>query len=316
MSNKTIAKFWLVVISVTGIVGFTDSCALVSTRGGLPRGGSRFSQPQVIGTITSPEITESSGVAASKCQNGVLWTHNDSGDGAFIYALNTSGESLGTWRVEGAENVDWEDISLSRDGSGKCFIYIGEIGDNKSRRQNHAIYRVAEPHITPAAATSTKGQPLSTQPAESLEFTYPDYNQDAETLMVHPQLGTLFVITKRVSGPAAVYRLDPIFSRSTAQTAQKVADVSVPAIPNGAITGGDVSPDGRNLVLCDYRQAYEFTLPMGDDNFDAIWKQTPTTINLGTRKSGEAIGYSLDGTSVFATSESRNSPLIQVKRVE
>ena len=63
------------------------------------------------GRVSHCEITESSGIAASKCQSDVLWTHNDSGDNAFIFALDSTGEKLGTWKVSNAKNIDWEDIA-------------------------------------------------------------------------------------------------------------------------------------------------------------------------------------------------------------
>jgi len=55
-------------------------------------------------------------------------------------------------------------------------------------------------------------------------------------------------------------------------------------------------------------------LPAGDSNFDDIWKQEPQTIDLGERKQGEAIGYGIDGNSLFATSEGKHKPLIEVQR--
>ena len=93
---------------------------------------------------------------------------------------------------------------------------------------------------------------------------------------------------------------------------EKVAEVSVPAIPYGLITGGDISPDGAHVALCDYSQGYELTLPAGAANFDMIWQQQPQPIGLGKRPSGESICYSIDGSAVFATSEGKNAPLIEV----
>ena len=312
MSNKTIAKIWCFVISAAFGAAFFSACGSGSTTAGRTAPELKYSKPNVTGKIRSSDVNESSGIAASRCQDGVLWTHNDSGDDAFIYAINTTGESLGTWRVPDIQNVDWEDIASYKDGSGKCYVYIGEIGDNKSRRAEHAVYRVAEPDALHANKGSSRKDPLSTGPADVVRFSYPDYNQDAETLMVHPQTGDIYVITKRVSGPAGVYRLGPDFGSNSTNRLEKITELSVPAIPNGLLTGGDISPDGRRVILCDYTQGYELRLPDGDANFDDIWQQTPEPVELGKRAGGEAITYSLDGTSIFATSEGKNSPVIQV----
>jgi hypothetical protein len=88
----------------------------------------------------------------------------------------------------------------------------------------------------------------------------------------------------------------------------------VPAVPNGYLTGGDISPDGSRVVLCDYSAAYELILPAGAASFDSIWSQRPTPIDLGERMQGEAVSYAAEGRSIFATSEKKRPPLIQAKR--
>ncbi|CAN5505607.1 hypothetical protein BH10ACI3_BH10ACI3_19700 [soil metagenome] len=314
MLKKTIAKFYVFVIFAAAVSAFFSACAYVGSDSPRSDAGSRYSAPKVNGKIASSDITESSGIAASRCQSNVLWTHNDSGDDAFIFALNTTGGSLGTWRIPNAQNIDWEDIATYKDKAGKCFVFIGEIGDNKAKRHEHTIYRIQEPIVIPANANSSRKDPIISSEAEAVNFTYPDYDQDAETIMVNPKNGDIYVITKRVSGPAGIYRLKPDFGKAEPQKAESVAELSVPAIPNGFLTGGDISPDGRRVIICDYSQAYEYVLPGKATNFDDIWKQTPEPVELGARSAGEAICYSVDGTSLFATSEGRNAPLIEVKR--
>lgn len=311
---KTITKFCGFVICACAFSFTLTNCAFVSSNADHSLAEQRYGAPVVVGTIRSEDITESSGIAASRCQKDVLWTHNDSGDDAFIFAINPKGESLGTWKVAGAQNVDWEDIASYKDKTGKCFVYIGEIGDNKAKRPEHLVYRVAEPIVVPANVSSSRKDPLQTTNAESVRFTYPDFDQDAETLLVQPQTGTIYVVSKRVSGPAGVYRLKPDFGGDSTQKAEKVAELSVPAIPNGFLTGGDISPDGKHMIICDYTQAYEFDLPQTAANFDEIWKQQAVPVELGTRKVGEAVCYSVDGTAIYATSEGRNAPIIEAKR--
>lgn len=314
MLLKTIAKIKSFVILAAMSVCILSSCAHVSTNPIQPASDSAYEQPKVIGKIKSPDVTESSGLAASRCQENILWTHNDSGDDAYIYALDLEGNNKGTWRIADTENVDWEDIASYKDKSGKCFLYIGEIGDNKLRRREHAVYRVAEPTVSDTTALATRKNYLTIGEVETVRFDYPDFDQDAETLMVEPKSGDIYVVTKRVSGPAGVYRVKPNFGVAEIQRAEKVTEVSVPAIPNGFVTGGDISPDGKRMVICDYTQAYEWSLPDNATQFDEIWKQEPTRIDLGKRKGGESICYNARGTSIFATSEGRNSPVIEAKR--
>lgn len=317
MPKKTITKKVLIVIFCTAVSFLAASCGHDPVSGGkaptFDRERSRFGAPIETGRVESGEIKESSGVTSSKCQSGVLWTHNDSGDGAFIYAIDGKGRDLGTWKVENAENVDWEDIASAKDESGSCFLYIGDIGNGrKNPRGEHRIYKVEEPRVEAAMRGTKSKDTATTARAEVLTFSYPDERQDAETLMVHPITGNLYVVTKRRDTSAKIYRIRPAFGDGPI-TAERIADIEVPAIPNGFLTGGDISPDGRAVVLCDYFAAYELRLPTDSAAFDEIWKQEPVTVEIGRRNQGEAIGYSADGRSLFATSEGRYQHLIEVR---
>ena len=166
MSNKTIAKFYVFVISTTFLSTFFSGCSDVSSISGPPTPDSHYHPPTVRGNIKSADITESSGLAASRCQNDVLWTHNDSDNGAYIYAFKPSGESLGAWKVQNAESEDWEDIAAYKDKSGKCFLYIGDIGDNESKRSDRLVYRISEPVVSQESSNSSRKNPLTTETAE------------------------------------------------------------------------------------------------------------------------------------------------------
>lgn len=318
MSNKTITKNFAFVISFLIISILTNACFSVSSQKENNKNNSanqiskNYSEPKVVGKIESGEILESSGLTASKCTEDVFWTHNDSGDDAFIYALDSKGKKLATYKVRNAKNIDWEDIAAFKNKNGECFLYIGEIGNNARARGEHTIYKVKEP--TDFSKNSSKKNPQITEAAETIKFTYPDIRHDAETLLVHPQTGDIYVITKRLTGASGVYKLKASYDKSKTNKLEKISDITVPSVPNGLLTGGDISPDGRRVVVCDYFAAFEFILPEKSKNFDDIWKEIPQRIELGTREQGEAIGYSADGNSIFATSEKKNSPMIEVKR--
>src|SRR6187399_863576 len=100
---KTITKFFAFVIFIAALGLALTNCAFVSSNVSVATPPQRYDPPVVVGTIRSEDITESSGIAASRCQRDVLWTHNDSGDDAFIYAVSPKGDTLGTWKVTGAQ---------------------------------------------------------------------------------------------------------------------------------------------------------------------------------------------------------------------
>lgn len=320
MLQKTITKIFGFVISFILISLIFSGCASVfrgeaqSADNANANKNQTYDKPKVVATIESAEIKESSGLTASKCQPDVFWTHNDSGDEAFIFAINRKGEKLGTYKVAGAKAYDWEDIAEIKTSNGECFLYIGDIGNNVRARDEFTIYRVREPQISSAAKSSSKKNPVLTETSQTIKFEYPDMRHDAETLMIHPVSGDIYILSKRLSGASAVYKLKSDYDLTKTNKLEKITDFSVPAIPNGFLTGGDISPDGKRVIICDYFNAYELTLPEKAKNFDEIWTQTPQTVELGAREQGEAIGYSSDGKSIFATSEKKDSPLIEVRQ--
>jgi hypothetical protein len=320
MLKKTISENSIFVILITVYCLISTGCFSVSSQleknSNKPDGNAlnEFGKPKVSGKIASAEITESSGLAASRCQPDVFWTHNDSGDRAFIFAINSKGARLGTFLVKGAKNIDWEDIALFKDAGGECFLYIGDIGNNSRTRGELTVYKVEEPRVSAADKNSSKKNPKLTETAEIIKIEYPDFRHDAETLMVHPQTGDVYILTKRLSGAAGVYKLPKNYDAGKTNRLEKIADFTVPAVPNGFLTGGDIAPDGHRAVICDYFGAYEIVLPETAENFDEIWRQTPQIIELGERAQGEAVCYAADGSSIFATSEKANSPFIEVRR--
>ena len=316
MLKKNISKIACFVILVFAAAGLNSSCDYVAGGGAAQTERSSeiadFEQPIRTGVLRSPELKEASGIAASKCQPDVYWVHNDSGDGALLYAVDGTGEHLGVWRVAGAKNRDWEDIAAIKDQSGKCQVVIGDIGNNQLERKQLTIFRVSEPTVDRSQLPADRVA-SETAPAETLNFQYPDAFRNSETLLVHPTSGEIYVLTKSKKVPASVYKLRPDFSGAE-QTAVKVAEFGVPAVPNGFLTGGDISPDGKHVVLCDYVYGYELSLPVLSANFDDIWKQQPKRFSLGDRAVGEAVAYTPAGDAVIAISEDVNTPVYLVKR--
>lgn len=296
-----------------GVVFFLSSPAThVSQK---PQKPAPYGPPVTITTIKERAISESSGLVASRQTPGAYWTHNDSGGGPFIYSFDTRGDSLGTFTVTGAQNRDWEDISIGPGPqSNKSYLYIGDIGDNSSTRADVVVYRVAEPALNAATRTLTKKSPGTTEPAEAIRLRYPDGPHDAEALLVHPVTGHIYIVIKLLISDPTVYEAAPPFTPGKTITMTQIGTVHVPSIFGGVITGGSVSPDGRRVALCDYFQGYELVLPAGSNNFSDIWKEKMVGFDLGKRKQGESIAYRNDGKALLATSEGRGTPLIQVVR--
>ncbi|HKY43576.1 MAG TPA: hypothetical protein VJM50_10810 [Pyrinomonadaceae bacterium] len=274
-----------------------------------------YGAPTTIATIKNTSITESSGLVASRATPGAYWTHNDSGDGPFIYAFNASGASLGVFRVAGAQALDWEDISI---GPGpkrnESYLYIGDIGDNNAARSEIVVYRVAEPALSAESAKLTKARAGRTESADAIRLRYPDGKFDSESLIVHPVSGNIYIVTKVALLNPVVYEAHVPSTPDKVITMRRIGEIRVPSLFGGVLTGGSISPDGRRVAFCDYFQGYELVLPAKSSDFNDIWKQRMAGFDLGKRKQGEAIAYRRDGKALLATSEGAGSPVVQVMR--
>lgn len=298
-------------IAILILVPVIQACSVFPEQSleSLPR---IYGEPIEIGVVESSSLVESSGLASSRCTDDLYWSHNDSGESPTLFALDSSGRNLGEFLVSGAENVDWEDIATAKNDEG-CEIYISDTGNNYGLRKEFAIYLIQEPLL--------ENTPIPTLPlsAKKISFSYdllPDETSpDAEAMIVHPVTKEILIITKEKSGPAEVYVLSESAGKTDSMIAKKIGEVVVPSIPPGLITGGDISPDGKRLVLVDYLGAYEFSLPDLKSVFPKIFEESPTVIRFGKRTQGESIAYTRDGASLLATSEGLKSPIVMVSAI-
>lgn len=256
-----------------------------------------------LGWLSDPQVDEVSGLAASRAQAGVLWVHNDSGDGGRVYALDTAGVLRGIYNLTGAYAWDYEDIAVEADQ-----LYVADIGDNSRIREYVTIYRVAEPTVdlaaSPAVAADLDG-------VDALELVYPDGPHDAETLIVDPQDGDLLIITKEEDGDALVYRAPGDADPSARTTLEQVAALPLggATLPGGEkATGGDASPDGDAVILRTSTSAFLWWRPAGG----ALWEAfsgTACPLALLEEPNGEAMGFDHAGTGYFTLSEGTAQPL-------
>ncbi len=274
---------------------------------------------QALGTLQDPAINESSGIVAGRRNPGLFWTHNDSGDGPFVYALGPHGEKRGTFRLRGVATVtDCEDIAIGPGPiAGVPYLYLGDIGDNTHVRPICVVWRFPEPAVTPADAVSTQARPVLTQTAQPLRCRYPDGPHDAETLLVHPQTGRVYIVAKNKNGIDGVYAFPMPLAPTQTVTLTKIATIHIsgepPLYPN-LVTGGDIAPDGKRLVLRTYWNAYEYHAPPGKP-FDALWKTTPVRILLPLQPQGEGIGYTYpNANGLVLTSEGKGTTLYLLRK--
>src|SRR5688572_5260550 len=73
----------------------------------------------VVRRTTLPDVPEASGLAISRRNHGVLWTHNDSGNEPDLFALDSSGMEQRRVRLP-IRTRDWEALSAAPCAEGNC----------------------------------------------------------------------------------------------------------------------------------------------------------------------------------------------------
>lgn len=260
-----------------------------------------FADGVSLGTVQASEVVEASGIAVSAKNPGIVWVHNDSGDSARVFALASDGEHRGTYTLTGATAVDWEDMALGPGPKpGASYLYLGDIGDNAEARASVFVYRVEEP------AVPASGAPITTalSGVEAIELEYPSAEaHNAETLMVDPSGGDLFIVAKRASGISPVFRAKAPLSAGAKTTLELVTTLTFGAPPLSGVsltTGGDAAAGG--VLIRSYSNAYYFRRALGASVVDALLTD-PCLVPIKLEQQGEAIAFAPDQKSYVTVSE-------------
>jgi hypothetical protein len=217
-----------------------------------------YSAIEVTGTIQSSDLVEASGMAVSRTQDGILWAHNDSRGGPTLFAFTPEGTDLGSFELDGAFAIDWEDMGAgpAADGTG-AFLYVGDMGDNFGIRDGViTVWRV--PDVSP---TSLDGSFVDPQ---AIVYRLPGGPFDAEALFVDPVDPALYVITKSRS-EAFVFR-GPLEPASEPHDMELVATLFLDA----EVSGADISADGGLLALRGYGSVWLWPRLPGETIVDAL----------------------------------------------
>lgn len=261
-------------------------------------GACRFGAAKAGPELGDTALIELSGLVASRASPGVLYAHNDSGDTARFFAMDTDAKPLGRFELEGATAIDWEDVAIGPCPDGTC-LFLGDIGDNRRVRTEYAVYRVKEPDVA-------VGRPVGTVKVayERFAFQYPGGEKhNAETLFAHPESGEVYVVNKQSAGElSVVFKFPMPMDSATVATLIRVAELKVPEPKDQALTGGSLSPDGTALLLRMYNRLVELKLPPGAP-FEDIFSAPAINVPVSAEQQGEAVAWRYDGRGYFTCSE-------------
>jgi hypothetical protein len=226
-------------------------------------------------TFQDPEIIESSGLALV---GDLIVTTNDSGDEGRVFAVDRSGATVGVTHW----SEDPVDVEALAPGDADT-VWVGDIGDNRGARDSIQVARVPV------------GEGTQDVDATAYDLVYPDGGRDAESLLVHPVTGRLYVATKEIFGGvlyAAPEELDPDRPNRLTEVGPVVS----------IATDAAFFPDGRHLVVRDYESATVYGFPS---------LEPVAVLDLPEQDQGEGLAVTAEGDLLIST-EGQGTDLLRV----
>ncbi len=166
-----------------------------------------------------PQIVESSGLVV---RNGLFVTVNDSGDSGRTFVVDGgTGRTVGgaTWSTEP------EDIEAVAPLPGGA-VLVGDIGDNNSERESVTLLEVP----------SKRGFE-DVEPRE-ISLSYRDGPRDAETLLVHPTTGRVYVVSKSLLGGVLYEAPERLTATGSTSSSRSATCSGSPPTARSSPTGG------------------------------------------------------------------------------
>lgn len=250
-----------------------------------------FLQPERLSILKGKEMKEISGMAHSVANVGYLWGHNDSGNDPEVFLFDKSLNIKLTCMLKGIENRDWEDMAVGPGPvSGKTYVYVGDIGDNRANNRYKYIYRFEEPLLVEGTSK------LEIEQFDTLTFELSDEKKDSETLLIDPKTKDLLIVSKREE-PVWVYQIAaPLFNGDTVVAEKKLS------LPFTKIVGGDISSDGRKVLLKNYEHVYYWNTSQ-DKPIMELLAEKPLEVPYEVEPQGEAIAWDQNLKGFYTLSE-------------
>ncbi len=266
---------------------------------------------RLAGLITSEDLDEVSGFAASRAHEDVLWAINDGGNPARLHALSRRGKLLAQYDVDGAKNIDWEDMA-SFDLDGKHYLLVADTGDNGGLRKSITLYVFEEP------SSLVNGR---LRPAWTIRARWPDGPRDCEAVAVDAAAGKVLLVSKKRT-PPELFELQLADPGKRWREPRRIGRLSgVPAadaeLKRGdpamarlftQTTAADLSPDGLTLAVLTYGSVLFYRREAGEDWGAAVARE-PEAHDVPLIPQAEALTWSTGGGGLYASGEFNPAPI-------
>jgi hypothetical protein len=238
-------------------------------------------------------ISESSGLV--RTNKGTFWSHGDGGNAAELYEFDSTGNLLRTLKFSNATNIDWEDIT--RDDKGN--LWLGDVGNNDSDRDNLVLYRVGNPDLHDSTRVHAGILKLTLEDQTVIPAPVGNRNFDIEGIASFKD--SIILVTKNRASPssgyAKIYWLPAITGQAVARLIDSIYTET--HIQLGRITGADYYAAGQLLVLTSLHQVFvmpfkgtkidpktikRYRFPFHNNQFESIVMRSPSEVYLTAEK--------------------------------
>jgi hypothetical protein len=277
-------------------------------------------RPSPTGEQMDGSVREPSGIVMSRHYEGVAWTHGDSGTGNWLFAVDRRGHVLARLRVDGAQNVDWEDIALDDAGH----LWLADVGNNASDRRDLALHRITEPDPRAGLEQVTVDRSVRFRYADQLEHGKPRSNFDAESLMWWD--ARLWLLTKhRGDCSTKLYRF-PTLAELDAHGDDELVLEPLASFELGDALGqgypaspfpcqasaADASPQAGKWALLSYDAIFVFALP--EPGSSDLFARPLQRIALDPSYLRQVEALAFDGDELLVVNEER--ALFRIDRID
>ncbi len=249
-------------------------------------------EPVKMGKLKSAKLTEVSGIVSSYTHSNMFWVHNDSGDEANVYLIDTLADLKATVHLEGINVVDAEDIaSLMIDGV--PYLLLADMGNNLRNRDTLSLFLFKEPVLDKLKASHV----IAREDILEIKFRYKDKRRDAEALFVDPIDNMIYIISKR-DFRSTLFRLS--FSNARSGAVQEL--VPLMQLPLTFATAADIRADGRYIVIKNLTSVFLWKRDGNQDVVSAL-KRPYVLAPYEIEPQGEAICFDRNKRRFYTISE-------------
>ncbi len=254
-----------------------------------------YSTPTVV-EYRAKQLSEVSGIDVLSNCDSLFFAINDSGNPNEIIVLDYEGNIKQYVAFpRHLKNKDWEDMTATSLPNNRGILFIGDIGNNKFFKNSYQVY------LAFITLPETKYNYVRLDSIKTVNFTMGKNRYDAETLFYDAKDDNLYIVTKW-GNYSKIFELSGVMNIGEEVVSAKLVGTS----PMSIVTAGDLSDDGKHLLIKTYIDIFYWKRKPGE-SIGSMCSRTPDSIlPYESEPQGESIMWSSDQKYYYTISEHNN----------